>query len=70
MNNQPPAGSFESQTRGFAQPRVVNIVTQGIPLCLENRDREEVESPSLCDEKNVRKKIKRKGRAPVSSNDA
>lgn len=48
MNNQPPAGSFETQTRGFAQPRVVNIVTQGILLSLENRDREEMESPSLC----------------------
>lgn len=32
MNNHPPAGSFETQTKGFAQPRMVNIVTQRIPL--------------------------------------
>lgn len=34
MNNQPPAGSLESQTNQLV-PRVANIVTQRIPLTLE-----------------------------------
>lgn len=61
MNNQPPAGSFETQTRGFAQPRVVNIVTQGIPLSLENRDREEWRVPLFA----MRKTFGRKSREKV-----
>lgn len=68
MNNQPPAGSFSTHSQKVLQPRMVNIETRET-CCQEYRDRRK-ENPSLCDEKNVRKKIKRKGRAPASSNDA
>lgn len=68
MNNHPPAGSFRTHRQKAAQPRMAFIATR------ESRKLETVtgrsrESLSLRMRKSFGR-IKRKGRAPVSSNDA